>query len=294
MNGARSSRSPQIVDPCVVGALKVPGVAAPVRDRCTSMAADVRVHLQPAVLAAHDQQGLAEQVRCPVIAGRRSLLDATDADPLLAEQLVDFEGQELRRGVEAGRHPPGPFVRPVETGAQRLADALHGLPSRCVSDRPHVHLSRRARQSPPDGVPKSDSTRRPGRSRPPGPADRGDSAGRSCPGGRPRRCAGRFALLPPEANDNTAARLASSAAYAPGARSAGIRRRGRHPVGRAEELPGIRLHRPGDEVPGRARLRHGAVAAAFTGKAPRTLSFPGVTRRSGAWTPGWTTQPGSP
>ena len=100
-------------------------VAASVRDRHAAMPADIGEHPKPAVFGAHHQQWLAEQVDGPVIAGRRRLLDAADAHPLLAEQLVDLERQELRRRVEAGRHAPGLVVRPVEAGAKGLAHAFH-------------------------------------------------------------------------------------------------------------------------------------------------------------------------
>ena len=60
--------------------------------------------------------------RWKVPAGR--LGDPADADPLPAEQLVDLERQELRRGVEAGRHAPGLPVRSAEAGPKCGAHAF--------------------------------------------------------------------------------------------------------------------------------------------------------------------------
>ena len=137
-------------------------VAASVRDRHAAVPADIGEHPKPAVFGAHHQQRLAEQVDGPVVAGRRRLLDAADAQPFLSEQLVDLDLQELRRRVEAGRHAPGPVVRPVEAGAKRLAHAFHRIVPQCVSGCCHVtpHLASGATPGPPPGVRSVTSVRR--------------------------------------------------------------------------------------------------------------------------------------
>ena len=116
--------APQVVGPCVIGALEMLRVAAPARDRHPAVPADVGEHPQPAVPVAYDQQRLPEQIDGPVVARRRRLLDPPDAEPLPAEHFVDFEREELRRGVEAGRHAPCLPVGPVEAGAKGLVHAF--------------------------------------------------------------------------------------------------------------------------------------------------------------------------
>ena len=71
-------------------------VASSVRDRHAAVPADIGEHPKLTVFGPHHQQRLAEQVDGPVVAGRGRLLDAADAHPLLAEQLVDLERQKFR------------------------------------------------------------------------------------------------------------------------------------------------------------------------------------------------------
>ena len=144
--------APQVVGPRVVRALEMLRAAATARDRHPAVPAHVGEHPKPVVVAPHHQQRLTEQVRRPVVAGRRRLLGAADAHPLPAEQLLGLDRQEFGGRVEVRRHAPCLSMRTVEAGAKRLAHALRGSVPRELLVHCHVspHLASGAWRMPPE------------------------------------------------------------------------------------------------------------------------------------------------
>jgi len=86
------------------------------RDDLAAVLADSAQRADRAVFAAHHEQRLAGDLRRQAIARLRHLLDAADADPGAGEHFRLLEGEELRRGVAAGRQHPLLRRRGVQSG----------------------------------------------------------------------------------------------------------------------------------------------------------------------------------
>ena len=72
-----------------------------------AMTADVGERPQLVIGAAHDDQRFAGQFESKVIAGVLCLFFTSDADPVAAEQVFEFEFVEFFGQVRLGRQPPG-------------------------------------------------------------------------------------------------------------------------------------------------------------------------------------------
>ena len=140
--GRPNEPSLQVVEPTVVGARKLLGVALARRDLDAAMSADVREGVELAVLVARDDDRLADDVEGQVVARFLELLLTPDEEPILHVHVLFLEGEHLRRRV----HVAGRMFRPLDWLAQGV-EALANRWWRDIGNRHWIVLLRPHRRT---------------------------------------------------------------------------------------------------------------------------------------------------
>ena len=94
----------EIVGPGVIGADDGAGIATPFQQRRHAVAADVGHRPQRAVAVTQHDDRLAGDLHRQVVAGVLQCVGPAGADPFLGEDVLEFEGEEIRRRVDRARH----------------------------------------------------------------------------------------------------------------------------------------------------------------------------------------------
>ena len=114
-------RPPRVVAPCMVAADELARVAFALRNAIAAVAADVGQNPHMNVHVSGDDELFADEVGREEIAGCADLADVTDAGPFAQQDMLDLEGEEVWRGVVAGRHAACRLGRHRERGRKGLA-----------------------------------------------------------------------------------------------------------------------------------------------------------------------------
>ena len=120
--GGADEAAGEVVGPGVVGAAERLEVAAAGRDLGAAMDAHIVEGVDLAVAVAGDDDGLADDVEGHVVPGLLELLDAGHGEPVLLEDLLLLEGEDLFGGVDGARQVVG-----LGEGLARSADPLADL-----------------------------------------------------------------------------------------------------------------------------------------------------------------------
>ena len=96
----------EVVEPAMVGAAELLGVARAAGDLDAAVPADVGECADIAVIVAGDDDRLVHDPERHVVARILDLLHATDAEPVLHEDLFLLELVDLRRGIDVARQVP--------------------------------------------------------------------------------------------------------------------------------------------------------------------------------------------
>ena len=114
----RPQRAVEIVRPGMIRTDDRALVAGAFEQRRHAMEAHVRHGAQLAVAVANDEDRLARQLVCEVIAGLLECIGAADGHPLLGEYILDLAVQKFLACVDARRHGPRPLEGLADIGDQ--------------------------------------------------------------------------------------------------------------------------------------------------------------------------------